>query len=65
MDPITALATANAAIGLVELLIPQIAKLFEKGEITKEQQQEVLKNLQSLKDRAAGQFQGPEWEIVP
>jgi hypothetical protein len=61
MDPITILSLANGALTVVEALIPKIAELFQKGEITAAQQQEVLAKYQSLKAKADGQFSGPEW----
>jgi hypothetical protein len=62
MDPITTIAAVNAAITLAETLIPRVQELFRKGEITAEQQQEVLRRYNSLKAKADGQFSGPEWQ---
>ncbi len=63
MDPITIIAAANAAMSLMEALVPQIRNLVSRGEITVEQQQELLKKYNSLKTQADGQFTGPEWEV--
>lgn len=64
MDPITILAAANAGIALVEQLIPIIAQLKGSGLITVEQQQILLAKYNSLKDKADGQFSGPEWDVT-
>lgn len=53
----------NAALTLVEELLPKITELASKGEITAGQQAEVLAKYNSLKARADGQFSGPEWQV--
>lgn len=63
MDPITALALANAGLALMEQLIPQIQEAAHRGDITVEQQAEVRRRYLSLKARAEGQFAGPEWSL--
>lgn len=64
MDPITALAVANAAISLAETLIPQIRAWVQSGEINAEQQAELLRRYTSLKAKTEGQFVGKEWEVT-
>lgn len=62
MDPITIIAAVNAALALVETLIPQLSRLLQNGEITVEQQQAVLDRYNALKKAAEEGFSGPEWE---
>jgi hypothetical protein len=63
MDPLTTISAVNAGLALVEALLPEITRLRLKGEITVEEQREVLRRYNSLKARADGQFKGPEWQI--
>jgi len=65
MDPVTAISLATAGMSLIEQLIPIINDMRLSGQITAEQQRQVLDRYQSLKARADGQFSGPEWAIVP
>ena len=62
MEPLTLIAAISAALALAKELIPQLGNLVSSGEITKEQQQKLLDEYNSLKERADGQFQGEEWE---
>ena len=62
MDPATIISLATVAIDLVEKLLPAIEQLRAKGEITPEQQQELMDRYQSLKARADGQFSGAHWK---
>lgn len=62
MDPITIIALANAALGMVEALIPQVAALVKNGEISVEDQQKVLDRYNAVKAAAATGFSGPEWK---
>lgn len=52
---------ANAALALLEVLLPKIQQLTNKGEISAEDQQALKDKYLSLKNRADGQFTGPEW----
>ncbi len=58
----TQLAALNAALTLAENLIPSISAAFANGEITAEQQAEVLARFNALKDKADEHFTGPEWQ---
>lgn len=62
MTPL-AIAAIKAAVSLGIDLTPFINELFSKGQITPEQQAETLASYESLKNRDAGQFDGPEWKI--
>jgi hypothetical protein len=62
MDPLTILSLTSAAMALLKEAIPQVREMFANGEITKEQQEKVLAEYNSLKERAESQFSGPEWE---
>lgn len=63
MDPITAIALANASMQLLNVLIPEIQAMIAKGQITNEQQQAILDQYNALKATvAAGGFTGPEWQ---
>lgn len=57
------ITAANAALALAEALIPKIRELARRGEITTEQQTELLRRVESLKAKAAGEFSGPEWQV--
>lgn len=63
MNALAIIAAANAALALAETLAPQIAALVASGEVTKEQQAQILARYQALKDKANEHFAGPEWEI--
>lgn len=65
MNPLIILNLANAAMSLIENLLPQIQQFVQKGEVTAEQQAEIKARYESLKARADGQFSGPEWQVVP
>jgi hypothetical protein len=63
MDPITAIAAANAALALAETLIPKIQEWAKNGDVTPEQEASVRARLLSLRARAGGEFSGPEWQV--
>jgi len=65
MDPITILASVNAAMKLTKVLLPEIDRMFRAGLITAAQQAEAHSEYQSLKAVADGQFQGAHWQIDP
>jgi len=52
-------------LALVESLLPLLDIFKASGEITAEQQQELLDKYNSLKNKADGQFAGPEWQVRP
>ena len=64
MGPQEILTATNAAITLIEALLPSITALVQKGEITPAQQTALMAKYQSLKTKADGQFAGPEWQVV-
>lgn len=56
------------ALGVIQLAkqaIPAIEELFRKGEITKEQQQQVKTEYEALRDHLDDAFTGPAWQIEP
>lgn len=55
------LAAANAALALLEIVIPKIAALVKSGQVTPEEQQTVLDRVHALKTDPS-KFTGPEWE---
>lgn len=63
MSPLVIIAAANAALSLVETLIPKIQEWVQTGEITADQQADLLARYNSLKNKADGQFSGPEWKL--
>ena len=63
MNPVAILAATNAALSLAEQLLPLIAALAAKGEVTPAQQAELLTKYNSLKTQADGQFTGPAWQL--
>lgn len=56
------LLALNAALALIENLLPIIAAKVAAGEITPEQQAEVRRKYLALKTQADAAFTGPEWE---
>lgn len=62
MTPLEAIAFANAALAALETVFPVIAEGVKGGEVSVADQQKVRDKLESLKTRAAAQFQGPHWE---
>lgn len=56
------IAAFSAALALAEKLAPKIQELFNRGEITFEQQQDLQNRYNRLKAVADGQFTGPEWK---
>jgi len=65
MDPITILASVNAAMKLAKVLLPEVDRLFQAGLISVEQQSEANAEYQSLRTVGDGQFQGAHWQIDP
>jgi|GEM_PF-2748735 len=63
MDPLTAIAALNASITLTQTLLPVIAQMKNDGQITAEQQAELLAKYNSLRAQADGQFSGPQWQV--
>lgn len=62
MNATVLIAVINAAISIVETLVPKLKELFSKGEITVAQQSELMARVEKiLKD--ASSFTGPEWEV--
>lgn len=62
MDPLTLISLTSAAIALLKEAIPQVQEMFNRGEITKEQQDKLLSEYESLRDQTGGQFEGKEWD---
>jgi hypothetical protein len=65
MDPITIITVVSSSMKLVEKLLPVIDDLFQSGQITAEQQQQVRSQYESLKTQSEGQFSQPHWQIEP
>jgi hypothetical protein len=63
MDPITILALINGSINLIETALPAIQQAVNNGQISVEQQAQLLARYNSLKAKADGQFSGPEWAV--
>jgi hypothetical protein len=54
---------ANAALSLLEALLPQIQQLVKSGDVSPAEQQAVHDRYQALRTAGDAAFQGPEWEI--
>ena len=52
-------------LNLLEEMLPVIENLRVTGLITAAQQAEMKERYRRLKERADGQFSGPEWMIEP
>jgi hypothetical protein len=63
METTAILAAVNAALDITTQLLPLINQLAAKGEVTPEQQAELLARYNSLKTQADGQFTGPAWQV--
>lgn len=57
MDPIT---LATGIIGLLKLTVAEIRNLTAKGEITVEEQDRILQEIEDIRSGKA--FEGPEWK---
>ncbi len=53
----------NAALTLIEKLLPIIGRAVQQGEITPAQQQETRDKYLALCARADAAFAGPEWQV--
>jgi hypothetical protein len=62
MDPLTIIAMTNAALGLVEALMPAVSALFKNGQISVEEQQKLLDRYNAIKATVDAGFEGPEWK---
>lgn len=56
------IALLSGIIALANEAIPQVRAMFDRGEITKEQQEKLLADYQNLRDNLDDFFSGPEWE---
>ena len=64
METAALLALINGLLGALPSLITEVQTLANKGEITTEQQAEVLAKYQALEALVqAGPFNGPEWTV--
>lgn len=62
MNPAFILAAIDGAITLIEKLSPLVAQLFQKGDITVEQQKVLKDRLDALSNPDL--FSGPEWQVT-
>ena len=53
----------NAALALVETLLPKIQSLVKTGSVTPAEQADLQARIEKL--RSPDAFTGPEWEITP
>ena len=53
----------NAALALVEKLLPTLSKSLHAGEITPAQQAEARASYLALRAKADAAFTGPEWDV--
>jgi glutamine synthetase adenylyltransferase len=52
----------NAALALVENLLPMVAALVKSGQVTAAEQTELRQRYEILRAKADTAFEGPEWE---
>jgi len=55
------LLLADAAIALLEKLLPIIESKVAAGQVSVQEQEKVRARFESLKARKAGEFSGPQW----
>lgn len=60
-----ALALALGVLQLGKQVIPLVQQLFQKGQITADQQKKILKEYNDLKAAGDAAFSGEEWQIEP
>jgi hypothetical protein len=65
MNPIVIINSVNAALALLQNLLPLLDGMVDRGEISVEQQARVRAKYDSLKNQTDGQFQGPHWQVEP
>lgn len=53
---------ANAALALLQALLPSIQNAVKAGQITPEEQLKIRANYQAFRDAGDAAFVGPEWE---
>lgn len=58
-------ALALMALQLAKLAVPVLQDAFKSGDVTIEQQKEVLDAYNALSDDLDAAFSGPEWKIEP
>lgn len=63
MNPALIIAAIDGAIALIEKLTPLVQHLFQKGDITAEQQQALQSRMADLDKLDL--FSGPEWKVEP
>lgn len=63
MNTLNALNAILASLTLVQELLPVIGQATQKGEVTPEQQAQLLAKLNSLKTQSEGQFTGDHWKV--
>lgn len=56
------LALLSGIIALANEAVPQVRAMFDRGEITKEQQDKLLADYQNLRNNLDAFFSGPEWQ---
>lgn len=61
MNPALILALVDGALSLIEKFSPVIKELFQKGDITVEQQKAIKDRIDALRSSEA--FVGSEWEV--
>jgi hypothetical protein len=54
---------ANAALTLLEQLLPKIQQSVAKGDVTVEEQRAVHERYAALRATGDAAFSGPEWQI--
>jgi len=54
---------ANAALALLEKLLPIIAERVKSGQVTPSQQTDLRKRYTALRAAGDAAFTGPEWEV--
>lgn len=59
------IALALAALQLAKQAVPVLQNAFKSGDVTIEQQKEVLDAYNALSDDLDAAFSGPEWKIEP
>jgi hypothetical protein len=53
---------ANAALAVLEKLLPVIQGMAKRGEVSAESQMELQTRYQSLRNAGDAAFEGPEWQ---
>lgn len=60
MNPLTLISLISASLTLINEAVPEIKRMVDKGDITPEQQKQLLDEIKTMRARTGSIFTGPE-----